>query len=42
MHASSIFTNMGRITAVINRAIIDNIIGNKRIALLAGVLAERV
>jgi hypothetical protein len=42
MHASSIFTNMGIITAVINRAIIDNIIGNKRMALLADVLAERV
>jgi hypothetical protein len=33
---------MGRITAVINRAIIDNISGKKRIALLPGVLAERV
>jgi hypothetical protein len=33
---------MGRITAVIKRAIIDNIIGNKRIAPLAGVLAETV
>jgi hypothetical protein len=33
---------MGRITAVSKRAIIDNIVGNKQIAPLAGVFAERV
>ena len=40
MHVSSIVTNIGRITAVIKRTIIDNIIENKQIALLAGVFAE--
>ena len=40
MHVSFIVTNIGRITAVIKRTIIDNIIENKQIALLAGVFAE--
>jgi hypothetical protein len=40
MHVSSIVTNIERITAVIKRTIIDNIVGNKQIALLAGVFAD--
>ena len=42
MHVSSIVTNIARITAVIKRTIIDNIIENQQIARLAGVFAERV
>jgi hypothetical protein len=42
MHAGSTFTNIRRITTVIKRTIIDNIIENKLVALLVIVFAEGV
>ena len=42
MHASSTFTNIRRITTVIKRTIIDNIIENKLIAILVSVFADGV
>jgi hypothetical protein len=40
MHANSIFASIRRITTVIKRIIIDNIIAGKLMALLVSVFAE--
>ena len=42
MHTRSTLTNIKRITTVIERTIIDNIIENKLIALSVSVFAEGV